>query len=118
MAKVELSVDGAPFVDCTGKLLLVTSFDLDETVDDRLPRTVLVGIHDSFLEEWHREALFHTHTLRLLLRLSNDKHTEYVQITTENDSLITNHPLSKREEKALVLPTLQINRILTKESIQ
>ncbi len=116
LARAELSVDGEALADCTGKLLLVTNFDMSESAEDREPRTLLVGIHESMLQKWRDPSDFHTHTLKLLFRLSNAKHKEYVEVTTENDSMVTVHPLTRREEGALTLPTPHVSRIWTTEN--
>ena len=117
IVRAELSIDGADPVDCIDRLMVVTNFEMSESAEDRRPRILLIGIDELLLEKWREPGEIHTHTLRLLLRVSNACHTEYVEVSSEkNDATVGVRVLTRQEEQAVVVSAPCISRVWTKEN--
>lgn len=118
LVKAELSIDEEAFADCTHMLGVASDFHMDEAIDAERAHTLLVGVAEELLKRWRRGDQFHTHTLKLLFHVTNAKNSEYIALSSENDSCITNHVLNRREVQALSLPKPFVSRIWTKENDQ
>ena len=96
--KVELSVDGAPFSDCTHDIGIVANFDFLHGIEYKVDNVLLVGINEELLRYRLDNENWHYYSLNLFFKMSNSRNAEICKFSIiNNDSETIAEILSKKE---------------------
>lgn len=100
--KAELSVDGAPFADCTNDVGMETDFDLFGSIEYKANNVLLLGVSKALLKYRRDTENHHTHSFNAYFRISNSRNAEICKLSIlSNDSQTSLERISGEEAKQI-----------------